>query len=51
MVYTLIEHRNGVIKCSKIGIETTRQRLVVPFYDVVSMVYKTVHKEKLWSIC
>ena len=51
MVYTLIEHRNDAIKCSKLCSETTRLRLVVPFHDVVSMVYKTVHNGKLWSIC
>ena len=44
MVYTLIDHRNDAIKCSKLCSETTRLRLVVPlefstFYDIISMVY------------
>ena len=30
MVYTLIDHRNDTIKCSKLCSETTRLRLVVP---------------------
>ena len=30
MVYTLIDHRNDAIKCSKLCSETTRLRLVVP---------------------
>ena len=30
MVYTLIDYRNDTIKCSKLCIETTRQRFVVP---------------------
>ena len=51
MVYTLIDHRNDAIKCSKLCSETTRLRLVVPFSDVVSMVYKSVYNGKLWSIC
>ena len=49
--------RNGPIRelvycCSK----TTSRRLKVPlefwtFYDVISMVYKSVDHEKFWSIC
>ena len=31
MVYTLIDHRNDAIKCSKLCIETTRLRVVVSF--------------------
>ena len=30
MVYTLIDHRNDAIKCSKLCSETTRLRVVVP---------------------
>ena len=30
MVYTLIDHGNDAIKCSKLCSETTRLRLVVP---------------------
>ena len=30
MVYTLIDHRNDAIKCSKLCGETTRPRLVAP---------------------
>ena len=30
MVCTLIDHRNDAIKCSKLGSESTRLRLVVP---------------------
>ena len=53
MDYTLIDHRNDAIKCSKLCSETTHLRLVVrlEFYDVISMVYKSVDHEKLWSIC
>ena len=56
MVYTLIDYRNDTIKCSKLCIETTRQRFVVPlefwtFYDAISLVYKSVDHGKLWSIC
>ena len=51
MVYTIIEHRNDAIQCSKLCSEATRLRLVVLFYDVVSMVYKSVYNGKLWSIC
>ena len=52
MVYALIDHRNDPIKCSKLFSETTRQRLVVPlefwtFYDVISMVYKSVGPWKI----
>ena len=30
MVYTLMDHRNDAIKCSKLCFETNRLRLVVP---------------------
>ena len=51
-----IDHRNDTIKGSKLCSETTRLWLVVPlkfwtFYDVTSVVYKSVDREKLWSIC
>ena len=56
MVYTLIDHRNDAIKCSKLCSETTRQRLVVPlefwtFYVVISMVHDSVGHGKLPPIC
>ena len=52
MVYTLIDHRNDAIKCSKLCSETTRLQLVVPlefltFYDVISKVYNSVYHGKL----
>ena len=55
MVYTLIDHRNVAIKCSKLCSETTHLRLVVSlefwtFYDIISMVSKSVDHGKLWSI-
>ena len=42
MVYTLIDHRNDAIRCSKLCSDTTRLRLAVPvefltFYEVISM--------------
>ena len=48
IVYTLIDHRNDAITCSKL-----RLRFVVPlkFYDVISMIYNSVAQGKLWSIC
>ena len=56
MVYTLIDHRNDAIKikCSKLCSETTRMWLVLllefwTFYDVISMVYKSVDHGKLRS--
>ena len=47
MVYTLTDHRNDAIECSKLCSETTCLWLVVPlefwtFYDVISLVYKSV---------
>ena len=55
MVYTLIDHGNDNIKCSKLCSETSRLRLMVPlefwtFYDDISMVYKSADRGKLWSI-
>ena len=38
MVYTLIDHRNDTINCSKLCSETTRLRLVVPpleFFNIL----------------
>ena len=53
MVYTLIDHRNDTIKCSKLCSETTSRRRVVSleFYGIISMVYKSVDHGKLWLIC
>ena len=48
MACTLIDNRNDAIKCSKLGSETIRLRLVVP---LKSMVYKNADHEKVWSIC
>ena len=55
-LHSYTHHRNDAIKCSKLWSETTRLWLVVPlefwtFYDVTSMVYKSVEYGKLWSIC
>ena len=49
-------HSYDTLKCSKLCSETTCLRLVVllefwTFYDVISMVYKSVDHGKLWSIC
>ena len=56
MVYTLIDHRNNVIKCSKVKWNHQPQASGFTakfwtFYGVISMVYKSVHHGKLWSIC
>ena len=56
MVCTPIDHRNDVIKCSKLGSEITRLRLVVPFefitfHGAIFVVFKSAEQEKLWSIC
>ena len=56
MVCTLIDHRNDVIKCSKLKWNhdplasgfTAKFRT---FYGVISMVDKSVDHGKLWSIC
>ena len=55
-VYTVIDHRNDVIKCSKLKWNhepeasgfTAKFRT---FYGVISMVYKSGDNGKLWSIC
>ena len=54
MVYTLINHRNDVIKCLKLKWNHQQQASGFTakfwtFYDVISMVYKSVHHGKLWS--
>ena len=56
MVYTLINHRNDVIKCSKLKWNHEPQACGYTakfwtFYGVISMVYKSVDHRKLWSIC
>ena len=47
MVYTLIDHRNDVIKFQNSS-GTTKFRT---FYSIMSMVYKSVVHGKLWLIC
>ena len=56
MDYTLIDHRNDVITCSKLKWNHEPQAGVFTakfwtFYGVISMVYKSVDHRKLWSIC
>ena len=56
MVYTFIDHRNDVIKCSKLKWNHQPQACGFTakfwtFYGVISMVYKSVEHGKLWSIC
>ena len=56
MVYTLIDHTNDVIKCSKLKWNHEPQASGFTakfwtFYGVISMVYKSVDHGKLWSIC
>ena len=60
MVYTLIlhckDHRNNAIKCAKLKLNHEPQASSFTakfwtFYDVISMVYKSVDNGKLWSIC
>ena len=56
MVYTFIDHRNDVIKCSKLKWNHEPQAngftaKFWTFYGVISMVYKSVDHGKLWSIC
>ena len=53
-VYTLRDHRNDVIKCSKLkwNHEPRTSRFTAKFwtfYGVISMVYKSVDHGKLWS--
>ena len=54
MVYTLIDHRNDVIKRSKLKWNHKPQASGFTakfwtFYGVISMVYKSVDHRKLWS--
>ena len=56
MVYTLIDHRNDVIKCSTLKWNNKPQASGFTakfwtFYGIISVVYKNVEHEKLWSIC
>ena len=56
MVYTLIDHGNDVIKCSKLKWNHEPQASGFTakfwtFYGVISMVYKSLDHGKLWSIC
>ena len=56
MVYTLIDHGNDVIKCSKLKWNHEPQASGFTakfwtFHDVISMVYKSLDHGKLWSIC
>ena len=56
MVYTLIDDRNDVIKCSKLKWNNEPQASCftakfLTSYDVDSMAYKNVDRGKLWSIC
>ena len=53
MVYTLIDHMNDVIKCSQLKWNHEPQASDFTakfwaFYGVISMVYKSVDREKLW---
>ena len=55
MVYTFIDHRNDVIKCSKLKWHHEPQASGFTakfwtFYGVISMVHKSVDHGKLWSI-
>ena len=55
MVYTLTDHRNDVIKCSKFkcNLELQTSSFTAKFwtfYGVISMVYTSVDHGKLWSI-
>ena len=52
MFYTLIDHRNDVIKCSNLKPQASGFTAKFwTFYGVISMVYKSVDHGKLWSIC
>ena len=56
MVYTLIDHRNEVIKCSRLkwNHEPKPSGFTAKFwtiYGIIFMVYKSVDHGKLWSIC
>ena len=56
VVYTLIDHRNYVIKCSKPKWNHKPQSSgsaakFQTFYGVIFMVYKSLDHGKLWLIC
>ena len=56
MVSTLRDHRNDVIKCSKLkwNHEPQVSSFIAKFWifdSTISMVYKSVDHGKLWSIC
>ena len=55
VVYTLINQRNGVIKCSKLKwnhepLASGFNAKFWTFYGVISIVYKSVDHGNLWSI-
>ena len=55
MVYTFVDHRNDIIKCSKLKWNHEPQASGFAakfwtFYGVISMVYESVDHGKLWSI-
>ena len=49
MVCTLIDHRNDAIKCSQLKASGFTAKFWT-FYGVISMAYKSVDREKVWSI-
>ena len=51
MVYTLIDHRNDVIKCSELKCGSWFQCRVLNILWRHFMVYNSVERGKLWSIC
>ena len=54
MVHTLIDHRNEFIKCWKLKWKPQPSGFTAKFwtfYDVISMVYKSVDHGKVGSIC
>ena len=52
IIYTLKDHRNDVIKCSKLKPQVSGFIAKFwTFYDVISMVYNSVDYGKLWLIC
>ena len=56
IVYTVIDHRNDVIKCWKLKWNNELQASSFTakfwtFYGIISMVYKSVDHGKLWWIC
>ena len=52
MVYTLIDHRNDTIKCSKLCSETTSCRRVVSleFYDILWHHFYGLQECRPWKI-